>query len=815
MKKHLTKAKLIKYAIHIVVLIFSYLIPKYISDQTLLSVAIPLVIFVLMLFFYNEIKKYVLLVIENIWKLALSLIRIIRSYKKISVTFILIISVAVIYLCFMTSTNIEKSSIKYPYAELVTDSLNECKYIEIEPNLRSVFNYLSKKQAPNQNYKSTTIILDKYLKTIIYPDLSKKYKIEFGGTTESGQSKILGVDEISYKLILQILNDLKSHGKENDFNSYVINSSKYFKTNRISNKLKFDLIIEEGKILKNLYSGQFLPTFVPKQDLIKFYSSRVNYIRDFISLPDTTFMIPGYKKHNLYAIQKIYSLFTKYLINVFIYHKEYENIHKYLEYALSNTSDKKLITFLLLRVTNINNMFNIKSKYEIISLIDKYKKSIQKDAIEDLKTALTMSTNDFDLENMTFELFDYDLSKVDFNKIKTEISFVVPSSMSTNFWEVENNKNKFGLKIQFKKLFTLFDDPTFNFFNELDFSINGLPLQSFATSFGNENNATVIKFVINTFFHPDFKVKNGILTIDKNEFEKSNDRLKKVCKKFIVNALKGLNSSKPELLPLVFEKDSINDNIIQNLFINYTNKKDSSVYHKIYPITSIQNYLKFRERNLQLRSIDFDKMKYDSTVTNLFGAEFEYDNEIDKLDDIITEKTIDSKKTFIEFLESAIILSLKTPIELRNFKKEFWKDKMNSYPRYPHDYNILISTILEPVLRRKNIRISWEDTTNLNVARCYTDDKKYETNIYLFNAHNDILLNSIARDSLISIYSNDISDGIYLIFWFKNDHFPLPTSIKTIRDFKNIISRIEVPNNFKITVFNCSPNLEKKKITKK
>jgi hypothetical protein len=398
------------------------------------------------------------------------------------------------------------------------------------------------------------------------------------------------------------------------------------------------------------------------------------------------------------------------------------------------------------------------------------------------------------MEPVESDKSNFQFKGIQYDKIKTIISFVVPFKMTDDYLKLEY-EDKYS--IEFKRINNLFDDPIFLFLNDLnqyvDQNINGMPLTIFSDAVGNVNNSTLITVTIKEFYHPDFELINDRISyIDYQDKEAMLGRKYYPHKDRIVKLFRKLCDEKPtSKLPISITKENIDINFVSNYLVHYIGENNASIFHKVHTITNLDSYLKIKRRYLEKIS----ELNLSDDFSDIRALMFNTD--------------ITSAKTLNDFLYKIIDIAVKKSIEMRGIYKFLWKADDFTSPLSEPQIQPLVKTHLQTFLEAKGVQITREGVAaegRMDFLCTYTSEGRLnKVGIEIKLAHNDQLLHGLTKQLPEYLKDEGTKEGIFVVLWFKNDHYPYPRKYADIRHMEEELKE-NLPKDFrvKILVIDCT-----------
>ena len=360
------------------------------------------------------------------------------------------------------------------------ENINKCKASKFIPNLGEISSYYNaRKNVPLiTNIPRLIGIIRIYFETLLYyKDNSPRkfivnikgrlYEAKINGHNEAGQPISLDLEDVSDKLIKDVIYDLTKIINLEIFDQAIQLLNSILLTINISVKHKISIINGENMVIENMWYT--LVRQLPEKLALDTILIRKNIIFQIVKSPQKYFPDLSNIDQNISALHNAYELYIKTLLRVHISNNHYidvittlynelEDIKKNVPYEYINV--KRWVTFLLTQLVLNNNLFQIERKDQIREIIDEYSDYIDKEKSKIIYDGLDFNPANFELDKLSVELVEPNLSKENLNNIKTVISFVLPFKIEVSFtsYELEDNT-----KIEFIKMSNLFEDPIFSF----------------------------------------------------------------------------------------------------------------------------------------------------------------------------------------------------------------------------------------------------------------------------------------------------------------------------------------------------------------
>ncbi len=624
------------------------------------------------------------------------------------------------------------------------------------------------------------------------PD-GKYYVLEFPGHNKAGERRSISLGEMSNTLLAEVCSDLLKSAHIAHIISLVELFTKAIATPGLDKSHKFNIINAENMVLKERFTDaiRMMPEKKAKEALDIRKNLAFSELQALNRPEDKT------DAENEKNRESLYNILSKYIrcrIDVLIANNKFIDIFQFLYEELEENDDKQIITAFLNNLVIYNNLFLLERKATIRETVAGYHSLIGEEKYTQLDEMLNFSPEKVELSNLSLEPVELDkenikFENVDYQKVKTIISFVIHYKSQKDYTKFEY-PDKYT--VEFIRLKNLFDDPIFLFLNNLQQNINGMPTTIFSDAVGNIDHSTVVRITMQEFFHPDFDLVDDRITyIDFEEKEAKLGRKYYPHKDRIVEILRMLHSDRPGQIPFDMKREEININLISNHLVNYIDENNNSIFHKVHTITNLDSYLKVKNRYLE-------KI-----------AELNLSDEFLDIRELLFETDIVTSGSLKEFISRALDLTVKKSIELRGIYKFLWKDSKLKEPLNEPDIQPMIKTHLQPILEAKGIQISREIVAangSLDFLCTYTrNGSLFKVGIELKKAHLDNLLNGLTQQLPQYLKDEGTKHGIFLVLWFKNDNFRQPAKYDSIPALiKDLEPNIPKKYQFMIMVIDCT-----------
>jgi hypothetical protein len=408
-------------------------------------------------------------------------------------------------------------------------------------------------------------------------------QIEFPGHTKDGEKRSISLGEMSYTLLSDVCTDLLKSGHTGHFINIVDLFTRAIATPSLEIQHKINILNAENTVLDEKF-------FDAIRELSEQKANDVLDVREQLVLSELRSLEQSQKTiKNQKDIVSLNNILVRYIrgrIDLLITQNKFVDIFKFLYQKLDayidtwSEGDQQVIEMLLHCLVIYNNLFLIEPKENIRERVIECRNLIGEEKYTTLHEMLSFSPEKIDIKSFSIELVEPDkrnfkFEGVDYNKVKTVISFVIhyePKEFYSKFEYPE------GYTIEFIRLRHLFDDPVFLFLNSLQQNINGMPTSIFSDAVGNIGNSTIVRITLNEFFHPDFElVDDRISYIDFEEKEATLGRRYYPHKDRIIGLLRKLHSDHVDSLPIDIRREDININLISNYIVNYQDQFGTSI----------------------------------------------------------------------------------------------------------------------------------------------------------------------------------------------------------------------------------------------
>jgi len=668
--------------------------------------------------------------------------------------------------------------------------------------------FVNKKRDVNLNPDKLVNFLYIYFRSVLLypsPDMreyivtgpdGKIYKLVFSGDDKKGEKRSGSLGGMSNTLLAEVSSNLLKSANISQIISLIELFTRAIATPNLDKRHKLNILNVENKVFNEIFSDAI--RLMPENKAIEALDVRQKLV--FSELKELKRAQVKSKYKNIESFNNIISKYIQYRIDVLIANNKFIDIFQFLYEEIEKKDDESIIATLLEYLVIYNNLFLLERKEDIRETVSEYRSLIGEEKYAILNEMLNFSPEKIVLKNFSIMQIGLDsknikFENVDYQKVKTIISFVVPYKSSKAYTKYEFLDKYI---VEFVKLKNLFDDPIFLFFNRFQQNINGMPTTIFSDAVGNVNHSTVVRITMNDFFHPDFDLVDDRVTfIDFEEKEAKLGRKYYPYKDKIIEILRDLNAKHSEQIPFILKTDEININLVSNHLVNYIDENNSSIFHQCNTITNLDSYLKVKKRYLE-------------KITELnLSDEFLNIREL-------LETEIDTSRSLRIFISRALDLTVKKSIELRGIYKFMWKDDKQKKPLNEPDIQPIIKTHLQTILEAKGIQISRETIASngsLDFLCSYTSNGSlFKVGIELKQAHGN-LLSGLTKQLPQYLKDEGTKHGIFLVLWFKNDGFRKPAKYKSIPDLIKHLDQ-NIPKKYKFTnmVIDCTKQISPSKM---
>ncbi len=648
------------------------------------------------------------------------------------------------------------------------------------------------------------LILKRYYETLIFYQENSRgknivlvkgitYKIEISGHDSDGKQVELELPDICEQLLKDVLTDIDNNLGAADFYEAIKLLSRILVSSKVQEIHKIAILNSEHLVFGERW--KHLVCHLPEEDALEVINARKNVVLRLIS--NTSIIgATDYLESSIEDLHKSYNGWMKIQTRVLIFKNHFIDIIALLfneakvlnKIRLKEIDRQSLIKSVLFEITAINNLFNLEYRERIDESFQRYITLLGDETMNLLHDDLYFNPQNFELGDTFIRLKSPDFSEVDIGTIKTVISFIIPYQISSEYVEVDVSENT---KFEFKTIKNLFDDPLFSFLDELNLKINGLPLTFFSDAVGRLSECTLVNFILDEFYHPDFDLNEGhVVNLNLDEEKAKRGGKYSPHKDLILENLWKLFES--DNFPVSIERKDINSNFISNYLVSYLDSANKQIHHQVHLITNFNSY--YEARNRFLRQIG---EKYFSDDDN-------------ELHEYVNNLKITSRPLFLKFCTKLLELTLVKSIELGGLSQSFWNDK--GEPKLERDTQPIIYNQLRYVAEIKGIRIIREGIAaegSLDFAFIYLKNNIPMTVcVELKMAHHKELEHGI--NTQLPLYIKDIGskEGIFLVLWYKSATFDQPKSFDTPSKLQNHL-REQVPEgyNIQILVVDCTKKL--------
>lgn len=611
------------------------------------------------------------------------------------------------------------------------------------------------------------------------------YKLEFPGHDKAGNRRSVSLGEMSGTLLAAVCSDLLKSGQTVDIIRLVDLFTRALATPSLDKSHKFNILNAENTVLKQAFDSAIRK--MPEREAQDALDIRRGLALSELQGLNQTEVKTDAERESFYNIVISY---TRRRIEVLIAHNKFIDIFKYLYDELKVSDDKRIVAALLNDLVINNNLFLLERKEAVLETAAKYRRLIGEEQFARLDGMINFSPANIELANFSVEPVEPDKQNirfkgVDYQKIKTIVSFVIPYRSQKDYIKYEYPDE---YTIEFIRLNSLYDDPVYLFLDSLHQDISGMPTTIFSDAVGNIDQSTIVRITIMDFFHPDFDlVEDRITYINFEETEARLGRKYYPHKDRIVEILRRAHRDHSGEIPFEIKREDINVNLISNHIVNYVDESHNSIFHKVYTITNLDSYLKVKRRYLERIS------------------ELNLSDEFLDIRELLLGTEIVTAGTLREFVSRVIDLTVKKSIELRGMYRFLWKDSGLAEPLNETDIQPMIKAHLQPILEAKGIQISRETIAangSLDFLCTYTHDGSlFKVGIEVKKAHHEKLLDGLAVQLPEYLKDEGTRHGIFLVLWFKNDKFRQPAKYESIPELiEGLEAHIPKEYQFRIIV---------------
>jgi hypothetical protein len=526
---------------------------------------------------------------------------------------------------------------------------------------------------------------------------------------------------------------------------------------------------------------------LPETKSLEGLKIRKSFVLEMIGSPP-----PDIPEENRSALFNLHHFYVKSIARILISKNRFSEVLQYLYEELDGTKESAIITNTIFDIIAYNKLLVLERQETIQEKIDEVYPLIEDNKKEQIAEAMRFSLSQIELKDLAVELVEYDFTNVERKHIRTLISFVVPKKMEGTQSLVKIDDS---IHVGFYKVTNPFDDPIFRYLDEsqLNFT-NGIPLSILSDVFPDVQNRTVITFIFEEFYHPDFEIiDDKISHFDFEEKEAQLGRKYFPHKERIIGLLRDMYSTRPNDFPFEIQKQEININFVSNYLVNYVDEKNESIFHKVYFVTNLDSFMKVKTRYLdQISALNLDD-KYADIRTVLFDT------------------YISTPKSLCSVIYRFMGLVLKRPLESGGTHKRLWH-KAFSQPVSEPEAQPLIHSLLSPILAGRGIQISREVVSangSLDFHCSYTkEDKLMKVCIELKNAHHSNLIHGLTHQLPAYMDAEGTKDGIFLVLWYKGPSFAKPAKYRTVNDLHTFLEK-NIPADYRIRVMivNCAEKI--------
>lgn len=306
-----------------------------------------------------------------------------------------------------------------------------------------------------------TYPLPETIRIIIKSPDHKFYQIEFSGHNKEGDYCIVSLADMSDTLISEVCSYLLKTANSDNYNSLIELFTRALLSQSLEKRHKFNIINAENNILKERFSDALL--MMPEERVDEVLQVRKKLVYSELSeLAQTTNSSRSYGDENIEALYGFVFRYVWCKINALIAKNKFVDVFQFLYNELEAAEDQKIVVSILNYLVLNNNLFLLEKKETIQDKIVEKKTLIGEENYEHLEEALRFSPEKIDIKTFSLELADnidgspFKFNNVDYLKVKTIISFVVPYKSFKEYVVINSGSD---YTIEFIKVNNLFDDP--------------------------------------------------------------------------------------------------------------------------------------------------------------------------------------------------------------------------------------------------------------------------------------------------------------------------------------------------------------------
>ncbi len=310
------------------------------------------------------------------------------------------------------------------------------------------------------------------------------------------------------------------------------------------------------------------------------------------------------------------------------------------------------------------------------------------------------------------------------------------------------------------------------------------PTHTFSDIFNAENccEFIIVRKNISTPFHEHSEQEVKECYEKEREQKMLDGRIKDEHKRFAVKVIYDNFQEIKNHIDLSQEKTNIN--LFANYQLHYFDENNNKLCSSLVFFSNPDSFSLAKERyNLSV----FHKLEIYDKIKKI----------------IVNRGMIKTGRDLQYIIFEAIELVLKNNIEDHECYKYFLND--NGSPKDESDMQALLYALLRSLLNIAGINIAREVQLKggeLDFLCTYTslDGRNLSVAIELKKAHHLKLLHGLKNQLPQYMNAQQTKYGIFLVLWFKNEQYPLPTNFSSIEELKNKLEK-EKPHS-KITIEN-------------
>ncbi|WP_346320348.1 COR domain-containing protein [Chitinophaga sp. YIM B06452] len=197
------------------------------------------------------------------------------------------------------------------------------------------------------------------------------------------------------------------------------------------------------------------------------------------------------------------------------------------------------------------------------------------------------------------------------------------------------------------------------------------------------------------------------------------------------------------------------------------------------------------------------------------------------VDSLISDIQLNSSYTDLQtnsdlkrFIAQLLTNILEREILYKEGYLSFWRDQKCTDPKNEVEFQPYICSMLDNECRVRGIQLSREPREangNIDILFTHTnkDNKILKVCVEIKKAHHANVGTSMNTQLLEYMRSVDTDAGIYLVFWFKNDHFSFPAKYRSTDELeKEIMKNNSANDNVFAKIINCNKPTSPSKIKK-